>query len=132
MWEDNKMKTPLMWCYGIGVSRAMWLVAEKYANEKWISWPDSIAPAKYYIAVIWEENLEKSLELIEKLNLDKNEVILDDRFWRKDWFWQKMWDAKLLWIPNVIVVSKKTLEKGGYELKKRGEEEVIVSIGVSF
>jgi len=114
--EDNKMQTPLMGCYGIWVSRAMWLVAEKYATEKGIKWPENIAPVKYYIAVIWEENIEKAYELIEKLKLDKSEIILDDRMWRKIGFGQKMWDAELLWIPNVIVISKKTLEQDSYEL----------------
>jgi prolyl-tRNA synthetase len=116
LWEDNKMQTPLMGCYGIWVSRAMWLVAEKYVWEKGIAWPKNIAPAKYYIAVIWEENIEKALELIDKLNLDKSEIILDDRMWRKIGFGQKMWDAELLWIPNIIVISKKTLEQDSYEL----------------
>ena len=114
--ENNKMQTPKMGCYGIGVSRAMWIIAEKYVWDKWIKWPENIAPAKYYIAVIWEESIEKAEELIEKLNLDKSEVILDDRMWRKVGFWQKMTDADLLWIPNKIVVSKKTIEQGGYEL----------------
>jgi len=114
--ENNKMQIPKMWCYGIGVSRAMWIIAEKYVWEKWIKWPENIAPAKYYIVVIWEENIEKALELIEKLNLDKSEVILDDRIWRKVGFGQKMADADLLWIPNKIVISKKTLENDSYEL----------------
>ena len=114
--ENNEMQIPKMWCYWIGVSRAMGIVAEKFAWEKWISWPENIAPAKYYVIVIWEENLEKALEIIEKLNLDKNEVILDDRFGRKFGFGQKMADAELLWIPNKIVISPKTLEQDSYEL----------------
>ncbi|MDQ7008944.1 MAG: aminoacyl--tRNA ligase-related protein [Candidatus Gracilibacteria bacterium] len=114
--EDNKMQTPLMGCYGIGVSRAMGLIAEKFVTDKGINWPESVAPAKYYIAVIGEENLEKALDLIEKLNLDKSEIILDDRFSRKIGFGQKMGDAELLGIPNKIVISKKTIEENSYEL----------------
>ncbi len=114
--ENNKKQIPKMGCYWIWVSRAMWIIAEKYAWEKWIKWPENIAPAKYYIAVIWEENLVKAEEIIEKLNLDKKEIILDDRFWRKFGFGQKMADADLLWIPNKIIISPKTLEKNSYEL----------------
>jgi len=114
--ENNKMQTPKMGCYGIGVSRAMWIIAEKYVWEKWIKWPENIAPAKYYVAVIWEESIDKALEIIEKLNLDKSEIILDDRMWRKIGFGQKMADADLLWIPNKIVVSPKTLDQNSYEL----------------
>ena len=113
--ENNKMEIPLMWCYGIWVSRAMWLIAEKFAWEKWIKWPENVAPAKYYIAAIWEESLEKVDEIIEKLNINKSEIILDDRMWKKIGFGQKMCDAELLWIPNVIVISKKTLEENSYE-----------------
>jgi len=36
-------------------------------TEKGIAWPESIAPADYYIIVIGEENIEKSMELAEKL-----------------------------------------------------------------
>lgn len=114
--ENNKMQTPKMGCYGIWVSRAMWIVAEKYVTDKWISWPENIAPAKYYIAVIWEEALEKVDDLIKNLNLDKSDIILDDRMWRKFGFGQKMADAELLWIPNKIVISPKTLENDSYEL----------------
>jgi prolyl-tRNA synthetase len=114
--ENNKMQTPKMWCYGIGVSRAMWIIAEKFATEKWISWPENVAPADYYIIVLWEENLEKAEKLAEKFEKDWKEVILDDRMWRKFGFGQKAWDAELLWIPNKIIISPKTIEQGGYEL----------------
>ncbi len=114
--ENNKMQTPKMWCYGIGVSRAMWIIAEKYAWEKWIKWPENIAPADYYIAVLWEENLDKALELASKLEKEWKEVILDDRMWRKVGFGQKIADFELLWIPNKIIISSKTLEKWWYEL----------------
>ena len=46
--ENNKEHQVLMWCYGIWVSRLMWVIAEYYVWEKWIAWPDSVAPADYY------------------------------------------------------------------------------------
>ena len=36
---------------------------------------------------------------------------------------EKFTDADLIGIPYRIVVSKKTLEKGGVEIKKRNEQE---------
>ena len=45
---------------------------------------------------------------------------MDDR---SSGFGQKAADADLWGIPNRIVLSPKTLEKGGYELRKRGNEE---------
>jgi prolyl-tRNA synthetase len=114
--ENNKMQTPKMWCYGIGVSRAMWIIAEKYAWEKWIKWPENIAPADYYIIVIWEENIGEAEEIAKKLEQEWKEVIIDDRIWRKFGFGQKAWDCELLGISNRIVISPKTLEQDWYEL----------------
>jgi len=122
--ENNKEQDFIMWCYGIWVSRVMWVIAEYFCDEKTINWPENIAPASYYIIVIWENNLEKALKLVYELENKWEKVILDDRFSNKIWFWQKAWDSELFWIPNRIVISDKTLEKGWYELKKRNSEEV--------
>ena len=126
--KNNKEQTPLMWCYGIWVTRAMWIIAEYYVWNKWINWPENLAPADYYIIVIWEENLQKAEELAKQLESEWKEVILDDRMGRKFWFWQKAWDCELFWIPNRIVISPKTLEKWGYELKTRDKKEKIIKI----
>ena len=115
-----------MWCYGIWTSRLMWVIAEYFMWENWIAWPESIAPADYYIIVIWEENLEKAIELWKKLEQDWKEVILDDRMNKNIWFWQKAWDSELFWIPNRIVISPKTIEVWWYELTKRWEESKII------
>ena len=94
----------------------MWIIAEKFAWESWIAWPKNIAPADYYIIVIWEENLAKAESLANKLESEWKEIILDDRMWRKFGFGQKIADAELLGIPNKIIISNKTLEKNSYEL----------------
>ena len=127
--ENNKMQEQVeMGCYGIGVSRLMWVMAEYFMTEKWITWPEHIAPATYYIIVMWEENIQKAMELAKDLESKWETVILDDRMWRKDGFGQKAWDCELWGIPNRIVISPKTLEQGGYELLKRWEESEIVKI----
>jgi threonyl-tRNA synthetase len=36
-------------------------------TENGIAWPESVAPADYYIIVIGEENLEKANEIASKL-----------------------------------------------------------------
>lgn len=125
--ENNKENDVIMWCYGIWVSRLMWVIAEYFMTEKGIAWPESIAPADYYIIVLGDENIEKATILAKKLESDWFEVILDDRMWKKIGFWQKAWDCELYWIPNRIVVSSKTLESGAYELTKRGEESKIIN-----
>lgn len=123
---DGKTNTVFMWCYGIGISRVMGVIAEYFMDEKGLVWPENIAPATHYIIVMWD-NLDIAKKLAEKLERDGNEVIIDDR--EKVWFGQKASDADLLGIPYRIIVSDKTLEAGWFELKKRNSDEVeIVSL----
>ncbi len=124
--KNNKEQDVIMGCYGIWVSRLMWVIAEYFMWEKWIAWPESIAPADYYIIVIWEDNIEKATLIANKLEDEWKEVILDDRMWKKVWFGQKAWDCELYWIPNRVVVSPKTIEQGGYELLSRWEDSKII------
>ena len=122
--QDNKeINRVEMGCYGIGTSRLMWVIGEYCMSDSWIAWPESIAPADYYILIMWEENIDSALELTKKLEQDGKKVILDDRFGRKFGFWKKMWDFELFWVPNLIILSPKTLEKWWYELIKRGNRE---------
>lgn len=122
--EDGKTVTPVMGCYGIGVSRLMGVIAEMYATEKWLMWPANIAPYSTLI-VVHGDNLEKAKTLATTLEKDGQEILIDDR---DVWFGMKMGDTDLLWIPNIILLTDKTLEKGGYELRKNGQEGVIVSL----
>lgn len=123
---DGKTNMVYMGCYGIGISRLMWVIAEYFSDEKWLVWPENIAPATHYIIVMWE-NFDTAKKLAEKLEREGKEVIIDDR--EKVWFWQKASDADLLWIPYRIVVSDKTLEAGWYELKQRlSQETQIISL----
>lgn len=125
--ENNKnIQKVEMWCYGIWVSRLLWVLAEYFMTENWISWPENVAPYDYYIIVIWEENLQKAKELWENLQKEWKSVILDDRMWKKFWFGQKINDSELWGIPNKIIISPKTLENWGYELRKKWEEAKIV------
>ncbi len=118
--SDWKAKEIYMWCYGIGISRVMWVIAEYFMDDKWLVWPENIAPATHYIIVMWD-NLEKAKILAKKFENEWKEVIIDDR--EKVWFWQKASDADLLGIPYRIVVSDKTLEAWWYELKSRSSDE---------
>ena len=125
--ENNKTVDNVeMWCYGIWVSRLMWVMAEYFMTENWIAWPENVAPYTHYIIVIWEENIEKAEKLAKELESEWKTVILDDRMWKKFWFWQKASDCELWWIPNRIVLSPKTLETNSYEFTKRWEQSEII------
>lgn len=123
--EDGKTFCPIMGCYGIGISRSMGVIAEVMMTEKWLAWPEVIAPYSHLI-VVHGDHLEKAKNLAAALEKEWKEILIDDR---DVWFGMKMGDADLLWIPNIILITDKTLEKGGYELRTIGGEETIVKMG---
>ena len=120
--QNGQTKNIVMGCYGIGISRLMGVIAEKLADDKWLVWGENIAPFSHIIIVIWD-HLDEAKELAKKLESDGHDVLIDDR---NTGFGQKAGDADLFGIPNRIIISDKTLEKGGYELKKRTESEGII------
>ncbi len=119
--KDGERKTVYMGCYGIGVSRVMGVIVEKYADEKGLVWPENIAPFKYYLIGIGEEGEKKALELYEK---NPENIILDDRDLRPG---QKFADSELMGIPYRVVISDKTLAEGSVEIteRKTGESKMI-------
>lgn len=108
--------------YGIGITRLMGVVVEKFSDEKGIVWPQEIAPFQYHLVMLDNGNDAVRTEaehLYETLRARGVEVLFDDRPVRAG---EKFADADLLGIPIRIVVSEKTMEKGAYEhvLRKTG------------
>lgn len=78
--ENNETVSRVeMGCYGIGVSRLMGVLAEYFMTDTGIAWPESVAPADYYIIVIGEDNIERAMTLAKELESQGKSVILDDR-----------------------------------------------------
>ena len=111
--KDGKRQTVFMGCYGIGVSRVMGVIVEKFADEKGLVWPEEVAPYQFYIVGIGRRGERMARLLYEDMLRSTGDIaILDDRDVRPG---QKFADSELMGIPIRIVVSDKTLEKGGYE-----------------
>ncbi|MDD3263139.1 MAG: His/Gly/Thr/Pro-type tRNA ligase C-terminal domain-containing protein [Candidatus Absconditabacteria bacterium] len=118
--KNGKKRRVYMGCYGIGVSRTMGIVAEKFLDEKGLIWPENIAPYDYYVIRIGDERIdEEAKKVIEKLENIGKTVIYDDR---NIGFGQKAKDADLLGIPKRIIISEKTLAQGGIEYKSRNND----------
>ena len=119
--DNNEMKTVYMGCYGFGVSRVMGVIAEKFADEKGLCWPESIAPFKYYLVGIGEEGTKKAEEWYKGR---ENEVLFDDRDARPG---EKFADAELMGIPYRVVISDKTLSSDSAEVTSRrtGESKLV-------
>lgn len=119
--EKNKQQTVYMGCYGIGVSRLMGVVAEKFADEKGLVWPEEVAPYKYYLVGIGENGMAEA----EKFYRGReDQVLFDDRNVRPG---EKFADADLIGLPYRIIISDKTLANGAAELVDRfsGESQMI-------
>lgn len=123
--EDGQERTVQMGCYGIGPSRIMGVLAEIFNDERGLIWPENIAPYKVHLLFLGkeEEIKEKADKLYEDLLGKGVEVLYDDR---EAGAGEKLADADLIGCPLRVVLSKKSLEKGGVEVKKRSEEKTEV------
>lgn len=120
--KEGQQKPIYLASYGIGVTRVMGVIAEKFSDEKGLVWPESIAPAKVYLARLGdsEELTKKADQLYDRLQSANIEVLYDDRDVRAG---QKFADADLLGIPQRVVMSEKTISADKYELKSRQSSE---------
>lgn len=116
--EKGEKKSIIMGCYGIGVSRLMGVIAELFADEKGLVWPESIAPFAVHLINLGQD--EQAEKIYADLSVAGVEVLFDDRDVSAG---EKFADSDLIGISYRVVVSKKSLEAGGVELKKRNEKE---------
>lgn len=125
--EDGKEKPLIMGCYGVGVSRTLAAIVEQHNDENGIIWPVSVAP--YEVSVIpldpKKEDCAKATDRLAQELLDAGlDVVVDDRDERPGF---KFADNDLMGFPYQIVIGKRGLKNGTFELKDRatGEREDI-------
>jgi prolyl-tRNA synthetase len=111
--------------YGIGISRLMGLLAEHFADERGLVWPAVIAPYKVYLASLGAEPeiSQAADELYDRLTQAGISVLYDERDERPG---EKFADADLLGLPYRVVISQKSLQSGGFELKSRASDQTEV------
>jgi prolyl-tRNA synthetase len=122
--KDGNKQYPIMGCFGIGLTRCMGVIVEKYNDEKGIIWPHSVAPFKVHLVGLdlHEAEIKKQAdEVYEKLQKSGVEVFYDDR--EGVMAGEKFKDADLIGLPIRVVVSKRT--EGQLEVKKRNESEAV-------
>jgi prolyl-tRNA synthetase len=121
--KDGKKQPIIMGCYGIGISRVMGLLAEHFADDKGLVWPEKIAPFRVCLVQIGEVDAVNGAaqDIYKELTGKGISVLWDDRDERPG---VKFADADLIGIPYRLVISEKTIESGQFELKKRTENSV--------
>ena len=115
-----------MGSYGIGITRVMGVIVEKFADDKGLVWPENIAPAKVYLVQIGSQSRATADGLYQKLQSAGIETIYDDRDERPG---VKFADAELLGIPYRVTVSDRLLDDGKWEVSTRqtGEQRLLTT-----
>jgi len=121
--ENGEENFVIMGSYGIGLGRLMGTIVETLSDDKGIIWPGSIAPFKVHLLSLGDDEniIDEAERIYQELNKNKIEVLFDDRL--EISAGEKFADADLIGIPYRVVVSKRSLEDGGYEIKKRTDEK---------
>ena len=108
--RDGKLKSFIMGCYGIGISRILSAAVEQLHDDKGIKWPFSIAPFMVSLIItnvrnkLLVDTAERVYSILGKMGI---EVLYDDRDISAG---VKFKDSDLIGIPLRFIVGKKFLE----------------------
>lgn len=120
--ENGKLIPVYMGSYGIGVSRAVAVVAEQWHDEKGLIWPREIAPADIHLIATGKDDI--AFETAEKISKELENrgvrVLYDDRKGVSPGV--KFNDSELVGIPTIAVIGK-GLSEGVIELRDRKSGE---------
>jgi prolyl-tRNA synthetase len=121
---ENENKFLEMGCYGIGISRIVAAAIEQNNDEKGIIWPEALAPFNVCIIEVNPKNDQKVSnqceELYKELSNQGFDVLWDNRDQGPG---VKFSDMELIGIPNIVTISKKTIENNHFEFRTREEEQ---------
>lgn len=125
--ESGKKHPVVMGSYGLGPERLMGTVVEVLARETGLLWPEAIAPFKYHLVRLTDEDeaiRQAADNLYEELIRRGAEVLYDDRPLSTG---EKLSDAELIGLPVRLVVSKKTVAADRVEqtIQATGETKLI-------
>lgn len=121
--NEGKQQSIIAGCYGIGVSRLVGALAEHFADDKGLVWPENISPYKVYLISIGEKGCTEADRVYDELTKKGIEVLYDDRDERPG---SKFADSELLGIPHRITVSDRLLENNQYEYTYRKDGTTVV------
>lgn len=113
-----------MGSYGIGITRLIGVLVEKFSDAKGIVWPASVAPFLVHLVELsnGDTDIKDFADGIYNTFKDNGvDVLYDDRDTRAG---EKFNDSDLLGMPYRVVVSKKTREEGKFEVVERSTGDV--------
>ncbi|MGD1995310.1 MAG: proline--tRNA ligase [Anaerolineae bacterium] len=118
----GKERPVVMGSYGIGIGRLLAAVIEVYHDEQGITWPPALAPFDLHLLSLGHtravrEAAESTYELLRAADFG---ILYDDR---SESAGVKFTDADLIGCPVRLTVSRRSIEKGGVEVKARWSQE---------
>lgn len=119
--ESGNLIYPIMGCYGIGITRTMGVIVEKFHDEKGIIWPKEVSPFAVHLIGL----NGKGEDTYQKLLDAKIDVLFDDRDVPAG---KKFADADLIGIPVRLVASDKTSEQIEYK-QRASAESTLLNLG---
>ncbi len=126
--KDGSARPVIMGSYGIGIGRLLACVAEAHHDDLGLCWPVSVAPYSVHLVLLRDTSGENTVEetaetIYGALRQAGIDVLYDDRDERPG---VKFNDADLIGCPLRLTVSRKSLEKGGVEMKRRAGGEIAI------
>ena len=122
--ENGKPQPVIMGSYGIGLGRLMGTIVEVLSDEKGIVWPKSVSPFDVHLILLNSDDSEvkgKADFMYDHMREKGIDVLYDDRDKQAG---EKFADSDLMGIPTRIVVSKKSLLAGEFEIVDRKTGDV--------
>jgi prolyl-tRNA synthetase len=122
---DGSAIVPIMGSYGIGVERAMAVIAEVHHDDAGLAWPVQVAPAAVTVITLSAKDhavVTAAESIYAELRAAGVDVLIDDRDERPG---VKFKDAELTGIPVRVSVGSRDLADGVVEVVSRasGQKE---------
>ena len=121
--QNGKQVTVTMGSYGIGVSRAVAVIAEATCDEMGLCWPREVAPADVHLVMAskgGDEIADAATQLAAELEAAGLSVLFDDRTSASPGV--KFKDAELLGVPTIVVAGR-GVANGMIEVRDRATNE---------
>lgn len=125
--DDGNRNRVIMGCYGIGVGRLLSSIIEVHHDAHGMIWPASVAPFSLHLVSLdagSDELKAETEKLYGELQAAGLDVLYDDRDESPG---VKFNDADLYGMPLRVTLSKRSLKKGGVELKLRTSKDIEIA-----
>lgn len=119
--QEGNEQLLYMGCYGIGTSRLMGLLVEKFHDDRGIIWPEAVAPFNAHLVSLPGGDLSAE-QVYQHLTEAGVDVLWDDRDVSAG---EKFSDADLIGCPIRLVVSGKTQNDVEWKRRSSSESELI-------